>query len=149
MSIESEKFIKDLFNNLDCNSKYRFLDYKHTNFKYPYIDDMADFLKDMHDVFYDRKNAIVHMSTKDGQIYSIDEINEFNYRNKNDLKIIGVGNEVGSLTCDPGCAILEFQINVDTYKKEVKKLGYPDFKEEKVDITLEDILAYLKSKKGV
>lgn len=55
----------------------------------------------MHDVFYDRKKAIVHMITKNGQIYSIDEINEFNHRNKSDLKIICVGNEVGSLTCHP------------------------------------------------
>lgn len=103
----------------------------------------------MHDVFYDRKKAIVHMITKNGQIYSIDEINEFNHRNKSDLKIICVGNEVGSLTCHPGCAILKFQINNDVYENELKKLGYPDFKEEKVDIKLEDILTKLKSKKGV
>ena len=76
MSIESEKFIKNLFNNLDCNSKNRFLDYKSVDFEFPYIEDMANFLKDMHDVNYDRKKAIIHMSTKEGQIYSIDEINE-------------------------------------------------------------------------
>lgn len=149
MSIESEKFIKDLFNNLDCNSRYRFIDYPHSNFEFPCVNDMADFLKDMDNVLYDRKNAIIHMITKNGQIYSIDEINEFNYRNENDLKIIGVGNEVGSLTHDPGCAKFKFQINVDTYEKEVKKLGYPDFKEEIIDIKLEDLFTKLKSKKGV
>ena len=105
---------------------------------------MADFLKDMHDINYDRKKAIIHMSTKNGQIYSIDEINEFNQKNKDDLKIIGVGNEVGSLTIDPGCAIITFQVNVDNYQKEVKALGFPDFKEKEVEFNLDDILIRFK-----
>ena len=148
MSIESKKFLNDLFAQLkNTDSEFRFLEYKSVDFRFPYVEDMADFLKDMHDVHYDRKKAIIHMSTKNGQVYSIDEINEFNQTNKEDLKIIGVGNEIGSLTHDPGCAIIKVQVNVETYQKEVKTLGFPDFKEKYVELTLEDILSRFKQKK--
>ena len=148
MSNESKEFINDLFLQLSgINSDFRHLTYESTDFEFPYVEKMAYFLKDMHDVSYDRKNAIITMSTKNGKIYSFNDIIKFNQMNQDDLEIIGVGNEVGSLTHDPGCAILKFQVNVDKHETEVKQLGYPDFEEDNSDWGLDEILMMLKNNK--
>ena len=51
------------------------------------------------------------------------------------------------MTHDPGCAILEFQVNVDKHETEVKQLGYPDFEEDNSDWGLDEILMMLKNNK--
>ncbi|RAP52700.1 MAG: hypothetical protein BZ138_02540 [Methanosphaera sp. rholeuAM270] len=148
MSLETKDFLEDLFGRFNNNSsEFRFLHYEHTDFEFPYVSKMSELFEDMHDISYDRKDAVIHMSTKKGRIYSVDEINEFNEENKDYLKIIGVGNEIGSLTIDPGCAKLILQVNVNTYEKEVKELGYPDFEEKTSELSLEYILDRLKSNK--
>ncbi len=109
---------------------------------------LADFLKEFDNISYDRKKAVIHSSTKNGEIYSIKEINEFNRKYGHYLEICGVGNEVGAMTHDPGCAVVEFQVNINTYYKEVNHLGYdPNFKEEEKVIDLSFLESIFKKSK--
>lgn len=138
---KTEKFVNEMFEYLDKLTEtgdyddWRYLHFKEDE-EQPLIQ-LDEFLKELHNLSYDRKRAIIHSSTKHGEVYSIEKINTFNKKHSRYLTISGVGNEATSMTVDPGCAIIEFQVNLETYKEKIEEYGYdPNFKEPEEKISL-------------
>lgn len=135
MALESKIFVEEMFESLDkMTATGEYDDWRYLHFKQQEEHPLASldsFLKELKNLSYDRKRAIIHSSTKNGEIYSITKINQFNQKNSKYLTISGVGNEVTSMTIDSGCAIIEFQVNIETYKEKIEEYGYEeDFVEE-------------------
>lgn len=70
---------------------------------------------------YDVENAIITMITKEGDIYNLDELIQFNKENKKYLKIIGVGNEFSPIIKDSESAIIEFKVS-KYFKKDINDI---------------------------
>ena len=92
----------------------------------------APFLKNMDYFSYDVENAIITMITKEGDIYNLDELIQFNKENKKYLKIIGVGNEFSPIIKDSESAIIEFKVS-KYFKKDINDIQLAVRKRELTD----------------
>jgi len=125
MSKESEKFVKNMFKYFkDNNTKERYLHYYPQQDFSQILTPLAKWLKEMDYVVYNAQNATITMKTTNGQIYPLDEIIKFNKKHYEDIKIIGVGNQISSVNYRGGGAVIEFQINTEKYENTIKKHGY-------------------------
>ena len=68
---------------------------------------------------YNVKDAYIKMRTKNGEIYSIDEILDFNSKYGEYIKITGVGNEFSPVDIYDDCAVIIFRINKEYFKDEI------------------------------
>ena len=113
-------FLENMFEYFrDITKNGRYEGFKFLSYDKDYSFRFASFLDEMDYCSYDVKNTVIKMSTKTGEVYSFDELLNFNEKNSDYLKITGVGNDISSVTIDPGCAIIEFTLNKDYYGEDI------------------------------
>ena len=120
-----ELFLKNMFEHFRKITKNGQYDgYKYLHYEKDYSFRFAQFLEKMDYFTYDVKNAIIRMSTKNGEIYAFEDLVKFNKKYSRYLKISGIGNDISAITIDPGCAIIEFELNTEYFKEDIIDIQY-------------------------
>ena len=110
----------EYFKKITADGRYegfKYLDYH--DFSKEELSSMAGFLAKMQYISYDVRNEVISMSTKEGEVYSLEDMLAFNEEYEDYFKIIGAGNEDTSVTIDGGCAIIEFKVNEECFREEI------------------------------